>query len=391
MIDIVLPKTQVVTTSENYGCYQIEPLEPGFGITIGNAMRRVLLSALPGAAITSLKIDNVYHEFSGIPHVSEDVIEIIMNIKQLRLRCFSDHPVQLFLEATGAGKVTAADLICPPEVEIVNPELHIATLDSDEARLHMELTAERGRGYVPADDRSGSEIGVIPVDAIYTPVKKANFKVERRRVGQITDYDRLILEVWTDGTIAPDEAIAQAAQILIKNLTVLEELGAKPITRLEKPLLRPASIPPKVYDIPIEDLDLSIRAHNCLKRAGITKVGQVLEMTKEDLLHVRNFGHKSYEELRDRLAVRGLLDGSRLAASALAEVPKEEMAEEEAVPPTTTQEEAIIAPEEIPEAVAMTEEYVPEAEEEEYPLVYEEEEEEGKHRGRRARRKELRK
>jgi DNA-directed RNA polymerase subunit alpha len=336
LTDVMLPKIENVATEPNYGRYHVEPLEPGFGVTVGNALRRVLLSSLPGAAVTSIKIDNVFHEFSAIPGVKEDTTELVLNVKQIRLRSFADRPVQLRIEASGTGEVTAADIIAPPDVEIINPELHLATLDGEDSRLVVEMTVERGKGYVPAEQREGLAIGVIPVDAIYTPTKRVNFMVEPVRVGQVTDYERLVLEVWTDGTMAPDEAVAQSAQILIRHLELLTELVAKPTARFDKQPTSAVQIPSKLYDVPIEDLDLSVRAYNCLKRAGITKVGQVLEMTEDDLLGVRNFGRKSLDELRDSLAERGFLEGSRLAATLTAPpgvssegVEEEEGAEEE--------------------------------------------------------------
>jgi len=319
MIDIMMPKIETISGSEEefQGRYQIEPLERGFGQTVGNAMRRVLLASLPGAAVTSIKIDNVYHEFSAIEDVKEDITELILNVKQIRLKSFSDRPIQCRLEASGGGLVTAADIICPPEIEVFNPELQLATLDGPESRLSLELTVERGRGYVPADHREGLPIGVIPVDAIYTPVRRVNFAVEPTRVGGATDYERLVLDVTTDGTIQPVEAVAEAAKILIHHFELLRDLVVT--TPGPGPKLPPGNgvIPLKLYETPIEDLDLTVRAYNCLKRAGITKVGQVLEMTEDDLLGVRNFGRKSLEELRERLASRDLLGNSRLAGPAL--------------------------------------------------------------------------
>lgn len=314
MIDIMLPKVESVpvTDSDLHGRYHVEPLETGFGQTLGNALRRVLLSSLPGAAVTSIKIDEVYHEFSAISDIKEDTTELILNVKQIRLRSFSDRPVQCRIDATGPGQVTAADIICPPDVEIVNPELHIATLDGPTGHLSIELTVERGRGYIPADRRDGLPIGVIPVDAIYTPIRRVNYEVVPTRVGQETDRERLVIDVWTDGTITPDDAVAQSSDILVRHLELLKELVVKPVSRIEKQQLGTIQIPAKLYDTPIEDLDLTVRAYNCLKRAGITKVGQVLELSEDDLLGVRNFGRKSLDELRERLASRGLLDNSRL-------------------------------------------------------------------------------
>lgn len=312
LIDIMQPRIESKETAATYGRYQIEPLEPGFGATLGNAMRRILLSALSGAAVTQIRIENVYHEFSDIPHVKEDTTELLLNIKQLRIRSFTDRPVQMRIEAAGAGEVTAADIIAPPDVEIVNPELHIATLDSPEARLAIDLTVERGKGYQSGDHREGLPIGVIPVDAIFTPIRKVNYAVENTRVGQVTDYERLVLDLWTDGTLAPDDAMAQAANILVRHLTLITELVTKQAGRTEKVTGGTVAIPQRLYEMPIEDLNLTVRAYNCLKRAGITKVGQILEMSADDLLGVRNFGQKSLDELRERLAAHGLLEHSRL-------------------------------------------------------------------------------
>jgi DNA-directed RNA polymerase subunit alpha len=316
---MMLPKVETKEVATAYGRYQIEPLEPGFGATVGNAMRRVLLAALPGAAVTSIRIDNVYHEFSDIPHVKEDTTEILLNVKQIRVRSFTDRPVQMRVEAAGAGIVTAADIIAPPDVEIVNPELHLATLDSVDARLNVDLTVERGKGYQTGDHREGLPIGVIPVDAIFTPVRKVNYSVETTRVGQVTNYERLILDVWTDGTISPDDAVSQAANILVRHLTLFTEL-VRPSLHGDKSASAAVAIPQRLYEMPIEDLNLTVRAYNCLKRAGITKVGQILEMSEDDLLGVRNFGRKSLDELRERLAAHGLLEHSRLAEEPSAEL-----------------------------------------------------------------------
>jgi DNA-directed RNA polymerase subunit alpha len=318
-MDIMLPKVETKEAATSYGRYQIEPLEPGFGATIGNAMRRVLLAALPGAAVTSIRIDNVYHEFSDIPHVKEDTTELLLNVKQIRVRSFTERPVQMRIEAAGAGQVTAADIIAPPDVEIINPELHLATLDTSDARLNVDLTVERGKGYQTGDHRDGLPIGVIPVDAIFTPVRKVNYTVETTRVGQITNYERLTLDVWTDGTITPDAAVSDAANILVRQLTLFTEL-VRPSVPRDKTPGGTTQIPQRLYETPIEDLNLSVRAYNCLKRAGITKVGQILEMSEDDLLGVRNFGRKSLDELRERLAAHGILEHSRLAEEPSAEV-----------------------------------------------------------------------
>jgi DNA-directed RNA polymerase subunit alpha len=280
-------------------------------MTLGNALRRVLLSSLPGAAVTSIRIEGVQHEFQDIAGVMEDVTDIVLNVKQMRLRSFSDHPVSMRLEVSGERAVTAADIMVPSTVEIVNPDLHIATLDNDGARLEMELVVETGRGYVPADSKEDQPIGVIPVDAIYTPVQKVNYTVEHTRVGQMTNFDKIVLEITTDGTITPDEALRQSADILVRHFTQLSNYRAVLTSEQEKAPLSSLPIPQKIYDTPIEELDLSVRAYNCLKRSNITKVGQVLSMNEEDLLGVRNFGEKSLMELRERLLQRNFLPNPR--------------------------------------------------------------------------------
>jgi DNA-directed RNA polymerase subunit alpha len=312
LLDIALPRIKNTKTQGNYASYDIEPLEAGYGMTLGNSLRRVLLSSLPGAAVTSIRIEGVQHEFQDIPNVMEDVTDIVLNIKRLRLRCFSDHPVSMRLEISGEREVTAADIvaIAPSAIEIVNPELHIATLDNENARLDMELVVETGRGYVPADSKDDQPIGVIPVDAIYSPVQKVNYAVEHTRVGQMTNFDKIVLEITTDGTITPDEALRQSADILVRHFTLLATYRAQPV-EIERPPLSSLPIPQKIYDTPIEELDLSVRAYNCLKRSNITKVGQVLSMNEEDLLGVRNFGEKSLQELRERLLVRNFLPNPR--------------------------------------------------------------------------------
>jgi DNA-directed RNA polymerase subunit alpha len=310
LLEITLPRIKNTKTQGNYASYDIEPLEAGYGMTLGNALRRVLLSSLPGAAVTSIRIDGVQHEFQDVPHVKEDVTDIVLNIKKLRLRSYSDHPVSMRLEVSGERVVTAADILAPSTVEIVNPDLYIATLDNADARLEMELVVETGKGYVPADSKEDQPIGVIPVDAIYTPVQKVNYTVEHTRVGQMTNYDKIVLEIWTDGTITPDEALRQSADILVRHFTQLANYRAV-LVEPEKAPLSSIPIPPKIYETPIEELDLSVRAYNCLKRSNITKVGQVLSMNEDDLLGVRNFGEKSLQELREKLLVRSFLPNPR--------------------------------------------------------------------------------
>jgi len=310
LLEITLPRIKNTKTQGNYASYDIEPLEAGYGMTLGNALRRVLLSSLPGAAVTSIRIDGVQHEFQDIPNVTEDVTEIVLNVKKLRLRSFSDHPVSMRLEVSGERVVTAADILATSTVEVVNPDLYIATLDNDDARLEMELVVETGKGYVPADSKEDQPIGVIPVDAIYAPVQKVNYAVEHTRVGQITNYDKIVLEIWTDGTITPDEALRQSADILVRHFTQLANYRAV-LIEPEKAPLSSIPIPPKIYETPIEELDLSVRAYNCLKRSNITKVGQVLSMNEDDLLGVRNFGEKSLQELREKLLLRNFLPNPR--------------------------------------------------------------------------------
>jgi DNA-directed RNA polymerase subunit alpha len=313
LLNITLPRIKNTKTQGNYASYDIEPLEAGYGMTLGNALRRVLLSSLPGAAVTSIRIEGAQHEFQDIPHVVEDVTDIVLNIKKLRLRSFSDHAVSMHLEVSGEREITAADIQAPSTVEIVNPDLHIATLDSENARLDMEMVVEAGKGYVPADSKEDQPIGVIPVDAIYSPVQKVNYTVEHTRVGQMTNFDKIILDVWTDGTITPDEALRQSADILVRHFTQLANYRAI-LVEPEKAPLSSIPIPQKIYDTPIEELDLSVRAYNCLKRSNITKVGQVLSMNEEDLLGVRNFGEKSLQELRERLLARNFLPNPRTSA-----------------------------------------------------------------------------
>lgn len=291
--------------AEHYGRFVVEPLERGFGHTLGNALRRVLLSSLPGAAVTSINIEDVQHEFSTIPGVKEDVTEIILNLKELSVKLFSDQPKMLEISAVGRGKVKASDIRVDSEVEIVNPDLHIATL-SKGAKLHIWMTLDKGRGYVPAErnKQNPMPIGVIPIDSIYTPIRKMNYMVEDTRVGQTTDYDKLILEVWTNGSIYPDEAIGMAAKILTEQLSIFTKLTDQPV--------QPLSLEPeeasagKNMEMTIDELDLSVRAFNCLKRAGINTVGELVQKSQEDMMKVRNLGKKSMEEVGQKLALLGL-------------------------------------------------------------------------------------
>lgn len=299
---------EVVESNDEYAMIEAAPLRPGFGITLGNAIRRVLLSSLPGAAVTSVRIDGVQHEFSTIPNLKEDTIEFLLNVKEIRLRALSDRPGTLVLDISGReGPVTAADIQVPEHYEIVNPDLYLCTVDSKEGRLYVEFNVERGLGYVPAGSVDGSTVGVIPVDAIYSPVRKVNYKVTHTRVGQATNYDKLTLEVWTDGTISGVDAISQSAEVLIEQFQLFSNMGRPALPVVERGLGAGIVLTPDKYNMPIEDLNLTMRAYNCLRRSGLMTVGQVLEKSEEELLALRNFGRKSYDELRARLDEMGLL------------------------------------------------------------------------------------
>jgi len=303
---------ETVHLSAELGQFVVEPLENGFGLTIGNALRRVLLSSLTGAAVTAIKIENIYHEFSTIPGVREDTTELILNLKQIRLKSHTNESINVRLEATGPGTVTAGDIQVPPEIEVVNPEALIATLDSREARLDVVLTIEKGRGYLTAEGREAPSIGVIPIDAVFTPIRRVNYKVEKTRVGARTDYDRLLIEIQTDGTIGPKEALAQAALTLMDHFQNFAQLSGA-ISQFPKAAISPL-IDPTHTDMPIESLDLSSRTYNCLKRSQITTVGQLLQMSEDDLLGLRNFGQKSLQELHEKLVAHGILTPEELAS-----------------------------------------------------------------------------
>ncbi len=308
MLNMVLPKIEIEASSQNYGHFVISPLESGYGITLGNALRRVLLSSLPGAAITSIRLSGIHHEFTAIPHVREDMTRLILNVKQIRLISRSEDPVRIYVEVKHEGPVTAGDLICPPEVEIVNPDQYLLTADSNDVDLDIEMVVGTGRGYSPAEERTRLPLGEIPVDAIYSPVRKAAYRVERTRIGQQTDYDRLNLEIWTDGSIEPEESLRASAEILLQHLTLLA--GAR-VVEVEEPEEEEEGIPGRIYDAPIEELELTVRAYNCLKRAGITKVGEILrkmEKGEDEMLAIRNFGKKSLDELVDKLREKNYLN-----------------------------------------------------------------------------------
>jgi len=307
--NIVLPKIEYDAVTQDYGRFIISPLESGYGITLGNALRRVLLASLPGAAVTSIRVSDVYHEFSPIPGVKEDMMALILNVKRLRLKMYTEEPVHMRLEVRGEGDVTAGDIDAPSSVEIVNPDLHLLTADSNDVDLEIEFRVEKGRGYSPAGERARLPIGELMVDAIFSPIRKANYTVERTRVGQMTDYDQLIMEVWTDGTIRPLDALKEAARILLQHFALLVGVEEMPLVEEEEGIEE--GIPAWIYDTPIEELDLSVRVYNCLKRTGITKVGEVLEKLEEgeeEMLTIRNFGAKSLAELREKLAVKGFFN-----------------------------------------------------------------------------------
>ena len=306
MLDFEKPKLECVEMSENYGKFVVEPLERGFGMTLGNSMRRVLLSSLPGVAATSIRIDGVLHEFSTIEGVKEDVTEIVLNLKGLICKLHSQGPKKVVIDAAGECEVTAGDILPDSDVEIINPELHLATLDEN-GKLHMEIMLDHGRGYVVADrnKRPDMPIGEIAVDSIYTPITKVNFTVDDTRVGQITDYDKLTLEIWTNGSIKPDEAASYAAKILTEHLMLFINLTDR-IQGVEIMVEKEESKKEKILEMNIEDLDLSVRSYNCLKRAGINTVEELVQRDEDEMMKVRNLGRKSLEEVQQKLAQLGL-------------------------------------------------------------------------------------
>lgn len=324
---IELENPQIASVEELgawYAKYEASPLPAGYGVTLGNALRRVLLSSLEGAAVTSIQVRDVYHEFSSIPGVKEDLTQIVLNVKKLRLKCFAPHPVQLKLVKAGAGPVVAADIAENADVEIVNPEQHLLTLDSDDVTIEIDLTVERGVGYLAAERAEPLPIGVIPVDAIFTPVRKVNYTVENTRVGQMTNYDKLILEVETDGTISPEDALSRAADVLAQQFNLFTRAG-KQATAPDRVGSGASSLSPNMLDMPIEDLDLPMRAYNSLKRNNIVKVSQLLALSDDDLLRMRNFGKKSLDEMKERLVMRGFLTPEEAGiASALDDLVAEE-------------------------------------------------------------------
>ena len=316
MSDLVIPKIECIESEENFGRFLVEPLEKGFGITLGNALRRVLLGYLPGAAVTQVKIEGIHHEFSTIPHVKEDATEFLLNVRALRLKSLSGQPGKLTLEAEGDGQVCAADINPSVDFEIANPELYLATLDSPEAKLYVEFEVELGIGYKEALSSDNLPVGTIPVDSIFTPVHKVNFTIEPTHIGQEISRERLSLEIWTDGTISPIDALSQSAEILIKQLSPFADYAEVSQIEMEKKALR-LSIPEEKYNMPVEQLDLSVRTINCLRRANITAVGELISKEERELLRLRNFGQKSLQEIKERLKTLELSLTSQVKDSTL--------------------------------------------------------------------------
>jgi DNA-directed RNA polymerase subunit alpha len=308
---MVTPKIEREAEARNYGKFVIGPLERGYGITLGNALRRVLLSSLEGASVVSIRVADVPHEFSDIPGVREDVIRVMLQIKQLRMMLYDVDTARLRLEVRGAGTVTAADITTPPEVEIVNPDLYLFSVDDPNANLEIEMSVERGRGYSPADDRTGIlPIGELPVDAIFSPVRRVNWEVGYARVGQSTNYDKLVLEIWTDGTVSPEDALSTSSRLLIEHLRHLAGISEETLSAISEQIEEGTHLTSEMIETPIENLDLSVRVFNSLKRTGITTVGEVIELLEkgeEAVMSIRNFGEKSLDELRQKMREKGYL------------------------------------------------------------------------------------
>ncbi len=316
--NMVMPKIEREAEARNYGKFTISPLERGYGVTLGNALRRVLLSSLDGAAVTSVRIADVLHEFSDIPGVREDVIQVMLQIKQLRIKLDGVDSTRMHLEVRGEGTVTAADIITPAEVEIVNPDLYLFTVDNNKTKLDIELTVERGRGYSPANDRSGHmPIGELPVDAIFSPVKRVNWEVVSARVGQSTNYDKLVLDIWTDGTISPERALSTSAKFLIDHLRYIAGVNEETLAVSVEREVSGSRLSSEVAETPVEALDLSVRVFNSLKRTGITTVGDVLDLLEKGetaVMSIRNFGEKSLDELRQKMREKGFLKDDTTSA-----------------------------------------------------------------------------
>ena len=305
MSRLAVAKIECVESEDNFGRFRAEPLERGFGVTLGNALRRVLFGYLPGAAVTRVKIEGIQHEFSTIPLVNEDVTEFLLNVKALRLKPLSDQPGKLILEVEGQGRVCAADIKPSTDFEIANPELYLATLDSPEAKLYVEFDIELGEGYREAESSDNLPVGTIPVDAIFTPIRKVNFTIEPTHISREVSQERLELEVWTDGTISAVEAISHGAKILAEQLSPFIDYARVSQLEVEKQFIR-ASIPDEKYNMSVEQLELSVRTMNCLRRSGIAIVGELISRGEKDLLSLRNFGQKSKKEVEERLRELGL-------------------------------------------------------------------------------------
>lgn len=308
--NMVMPKIEREAEARNYGKFVISPLEHGYGVTLGNSLRRVLLSSLEGAAVTSIRIIDVLHEFSDIPGVREDVLQVMLQVKQLRIIMEGVDTIRMHLEVRGEGVVTAADIIAPPEIKIINPDLYLFTADNNKVRLDIEFTVERGRGYAPSNERGRMPIGELPVDAIFGPVKRINWEVQSARVGQSTNYDKLILEIWTDGALAPETALSTSAKILIEHLRYVAGISEETLAIAMEKEVSGSRLTSEVSETPVESLDLSVRVFNSLKRTGIITVGDVLELLEKGdqaVMSIRNFGEKSLEELRLKMREKGYL------------------------------------------------------------------------------------
>jgi DNA-directed RNA polymerase subunit alpha len=307
---MVMPKIEREAEARNYGKFVISPLEHGYGVTLGNALRRVLLSSLEGAAVTSIRIVDILHEFTDIPGVREDILQVMLQVKQLRLILEDVDATRMHLEVRGEGVVTAADIITSPEVQIINPDLYLFTADNAKTRLDIELIVERGRGYAPSNERGRMPIGELPVDAIFSPVKRVNWEVLAARVGQSTNYDKLVLEIWTDGAISPEKALSASAKMLIEHLRYVAGISEETLTITMEKEVAGSHLTSEVAETPVESLDLSVRVFNSLKRTGITTVGDVLELLEKGdqaVMSIRNFGEKSLDELRAKMQEKGYL------------------------------------------------------------------------------------
>ena len=310
--NMVIPKIEREAESRNYGKFIVSPLEQGYGATIGNSMRRALLSSLPGVAVTSMRIADVLHEFTDIPGVREDVVQIMLQVKQIRMKLDGVDSTRMHLEVRGEGVVTAADIIAPPEVEIVNPELYLFTVDNNTAKMDIEFTVARGRGYSPADTRGDHmPIGEMPVDALFSPVKRVNWDVNSARVGQSTNYDRLMLEIWTDGSITPEKALSMSGKVLIEHIRHIAGISEESLMAVIEEEVEEKGVTSEIAETPVEALDLSVRVFNSLKRTGITTVGDVLDLLEKGeqaIMSIRNFGEKSLTELRQKMSEKGFME-----------------------------------------------------------------------------------